>query len=141
MLTILLTVVRWVLPMLSGVIIGVVAYITFERVGVRAYSHLVSTAVVGIVVALILFVVLQITRVVLRAKLKRAASASALPIFRSLCHRLLQKDLSEEEAAKIAEKIASVAEAWILGLGVFSLLGLIVTLTGTIVLLGQTLAA
>lgn len=139
--TITIALLKWVIPVIAGILIGVVGLQAYSQQGEKFYSWLLSAVAAGITVSITLYVVLQVVRVSVRKTVAGLDNAA----FGSLLGRILRKvtgaNLAEHEERLLGNRAIAYAQAWVNGLAAFGLITLAVTLAGTMVILGQTIAA
>lgn len=136
-----LIVVRWLVPLSAGLVIGALAVLLYEQKSEQLNTWMLSAVGAGIAFSIVLFLIFQGARVVIRARVADSLSNSFAPLLGEIVSKLTGRRLTEDEQVSLGVKSVGLAQAWVLAVSSLFFIGLTISLAGTLVTLGQTFAA
>lgn len=132
---------RWIVALVTGAIIGALVVLLFVNYTAVVSSWLMTAAAVGIVFSMLVFLLMTAVRIALRRGLGQVAAAPVGHALGTAIARWTGKDVSTTDVDALGQNALAIAETWLLGISTAFFIGLAVTLAGTMVLMGQTIAS
>ena len=137
----LLITIRLFIPLLAGIIVGVLGVMLFMSATPKTYTLILAAACGALAFALVAFLISRLTTDVIRARFGASHFEVGRDFVKAVWLRFVGFPLEDVQASEIARRGSLAAQTTISALVAASLLTVAVGLAGTLLLLGQTLAA